>query len=263
MGLKEAVFGIGKVIGKNSPHILTAVGIASYISAIVMAAKAAPKAKPAYDRVKEEYDEAIESGADRVDATVDLVHGILSDVAPYYVGVGGTAILGTVCVIAADRVHVKRNTAIMAAYTLSEKALDIYQEKVVEKLGDKKHTAVMDEIAASDDPFGKDPANVDILDPEGVLCYDHVTGRYFKSSIEAVRSAEADVVKRLIDETVVPLNDLYYELGMTDVSVIGDVLGWDAGRTKLDIHFTSMLDKNGVPCLVLNYRTCMINGTLL
>ena len=263
MDLRLLAKGAGALIRKNSPHILTAVGIASYISAIVMAAKAAPIAKPELDHALELRKEAIEADESKTDATADCTKYIVDNVAPLYLGTVGMAVLGTACVIAADKVHTKRQTALMAAYTISEKALDVYQEKVIKRLGEKKHEAVMDDIATDEEPFAKKPDKIEVLDSEGVLCYDHVTGRYFKSSIENVRSAESAVVKRLLDETMVSLNEFYAELGLNDVSVIGDALGWDATRTGLDIHFTSMLDNDGVPCLVLNYRTCVVNSGLL
>ena len=259
MGMKDVAFALGKAVSKNSPHILTALGIASFVSAVAMTAHVAPKAKPIVDEIMEEHKEALDNGADKVDAAVDMAEAVAKRVAPLYLGVGGTVLLGTVCVIAADRIHVKRQTALIAAYTLSEKALDLYQEKVVEKLGQAKHEKVLDAVAEDGNPFD-DPKDIDVLDPEGVLCFDHVTGRYFKSSIEAVRAAEGRVSKRLIDETIIPLNAFYDELGLTDVSEIGELLGWDISRQKLDVHFTSMLDKDGVPCLVLNYRTCIVNG---
>lgn len=261
--MKQIAFGIGKMIGKNSPHILTGLGILSYTSAIIMTAKAAPIAKPRYDAIKKAKDERLANGEDKADVTTDFVRDTVDEVLPLYLGAISLSVMGTVCVIAADRVNVKRQAALLAACTISEKALDIYQSKVIEKLGSGKHEMILDEVAASDDPFGKNPEKVDIIDDEGVLCYDHVTGRYFKSSIEHVRSAEAAIVKRLIDDTVVSLNDFYTELGLDDISLIGDALGWDMLRVKPDIHFTSMLDKDGIPCLVLNYKTCVVNSGLL
>lgn len=263
MDVRLLAKGAGKLIRQNSPHILTAVGIASYISAIVMTAKAAPLAKPELDAALEARKTCIDNGGDTGEATAECTKDIIDNVVPLYLGAAGMALLGTVCVIAADRVHMKRQAALMAAYTLSEKALDIYQEKVIKRLGEAKHEAVMDDIAEDGAPFAEKPDKVEVIDNEGVLCYDHVTGRYFKSTIENVRRAEATVVKRLLDETMVSLNDFYAELGLNDVSVIGDALGWDTTRTRLDIHFTSMLDNDGVPCLVLNYRTCVVNSGLL
>lgn len=261
--IKDVVKTAGKLISKNAPHILTGLGIVSYVSAIVMAAKISPKAKPEYDRAMQSYEERLDEGEDKFDAGVDLAKDVAENVAPLYLGVAGMAVLGTVCVVAADKVHVKRQTAIMAAYTLSEKALDIYQDKVIQRFGKEKHNKVMDDIAESDKAFEQKPDKAEVLDPEGVLCYDHVTGRYFYAKIESVRAAEAYISKKLIDQTYACLNDFYSEMGMNDVSVIGDALGWDICRQKLDIHFTSMLDPNGVPCMVLNYRTCIVDSNLL
>ena len=261
MAIKDIAGKLGRAIGNNSPHILSALGVVSFVSAVVMTAKAAPKAAPAWEDIRNEYDSKVAHGEDSLDALVDAAERTAKEVAPLYLGAGGMVVLGTACVIAADRIHVKRQTTILAAYALSEKALDIYQEKVVERLGQSKHEKVLDAVAEDGTPFGElDGIRVDILDPEGVLVYDKVTGRYFKSSIEAVRAAEGAVSKKLIDETALPLSAFYEELGIPDLSDLGDFLGWDIGRCKLDIHFTSMLDPHGVPCMVLNYRTCIVNG---
>ena len=265
MALKEIVYGLGKLVGKESPHILTALGIGSFITGAVMAAKVAPMANPEIEKALEQRKEMIERGATKTEAAVEAAKEIAENAAPLYLGAFGMCVLGIVCVVAADRIHVKRNTALLAAYTVSERALDIYQSKVIEKLGEGKHEKVLDSIAEDDCPFDDDKKTktATIIDDEGVLCYDHVTGRYFQTKVESIRAAEAAIIKRLLDETVVSLNDFYTELGLDDVSVIGEVLGWDASRVKPDIHFTSMLDSKQVPCLVINYRTCIINGHLL
>ena len=261
MSVKKLVFDIGRAVSQNSPHILTAVGCGAYISAVIMAAKAAPEAKPAYEHHRAQYERALAEGKNRVDARMDFAEGIAKEVAPLYLGTGAMVVIGTICIIAADKIHIKRQGALMAACTLSERALDIYQDKVVERLGQAKHEEILDAVAEDGAPFDEiDGVRIDVLDPEGVLCYDKVTGRYFKSTIEKVRSAEGAVSKKLIDETAIPLSAFYEELGIPDISDLGDFMGWDVGRCKLDIHFTSMLDHNGVPCLVLNYKTCIVNG---
>ena len=48
----------------------------------------------------------------------------------------------------------------------------------------------------------------------------------------------------------VTLNDFYYELGL-DGTKMGNMLGWNIDKGYIDLAFSSQLDANGTPCLVI------------
>lgn len=59
------------------------------------------------------------------------------------------------------------------------------------------------------------------------------------------------------DEIYISLNDLYFELGLDNIK-LGDELGWNIDKGYIDINFSSQLDANGTPCLVLDYRVAPV-----
>ena len=46
---------------------------------------------------------------------------------------------------------------------------------------------------------------------------------------------------------------LAYEIGLSDIDV-GSNLGWDIDKGYIDLDFSSQLDENGTPCLVVGHH---------
>jgi hypothetical protein len=85
------------------------------------------------------------------------------------------------------------------------------------------------------------------------LCYDTISGRYFKSDIEKIRKIVNDLNLRLRDENSISLNEFYYEFGLDSIK-IGDDIGWNISiNGYIEPHFSSQLASDGTPCLVLDY----------
>ena len=79
-----------------------------------------------------------------------------------------------------------------------------------------------------------------------------MSGRYFESDIEKLRKAVNDLNRRMRDEIQITLNEFYYEIGLDSIK-IGDSLGWDIDKGYIELEFSSQLDKDGVPCLVIGH----------
>ena len=84
------------------------------------------------------------------------------------------------------------------------------------------------------------------------LCYDVLSGRYFKSKIDKIKKAENDLNRRMRDEMYISLNDFYYEVGLEPIK-LGDDLGWNIDNGYIDLRFSSQLATDGTPCLVIDY----------
>ena len=85
------------------------------------------------------------------------------------------------CIIAASNINHKRNAALATAYSLSESALKLYQEKVIETVGEKKEQQIRDEVAK--EQIARNPVSkneVIVTSSGNTLCYDVLSGRYFK-----------------------------------------------------------------------------------
>ena len=84
------------------------------------------------------------------------------------------------------------------------------------------------------------------------LCYDALSSRYFKSSVNTLEKAEITLNRRLMDEMWVSLNEFYWELGLSS-SQVGDDLGWHIDDGKIELRLSTQLSDNDEPCIVINY----------
>lgn len=237
-----AIRNMQTAVKKHSPEILTGIGIAGMITTTVMAVRATPKALILIDDKKEEL-EADELTPKEIIQTAWVCY--------IPAAVIGTASIA--CLIGASSVNIRRRAALATAYSLSESALKEYQEKVVETIGEKKEQSIRDAVAK--DKIEKNPVSsreVIITEKGNTLCYDAVSGRYFKSDIDKLKKAENELNRRMRDEMYISLNDFYYEIGLNRTS-IGDELGWNIDNGYIDLSFSSQLADDGTPCLVIEY----------
>jgi hypothetical protein len=235
--------GIRGAITKHSPEILTGIGIAGMITTTIMAVRATPKALILIKEKKEEND------VDKL-TPIELIKTTWTCYIPSAI-TGGLSII---CLIGASSVNARRNAALATAYTLSESALKEYQEKVIETIGEKKEQTVRDAIAK--DRIDKNPVSsreVIITEKGNTLCYDAISGRYFKSDIDKIKKAENELNRRMRDEMYISLNEFYYEIGLNPIG-IGDDLGWDIDHGYIELSFSSQLADEGTPCLVIDYQ---------
>ena len=229
---------------KHSPEILTGVGIAGMLTTVVLAVQATPKALRLIDEKKADIPE--EESIPRIEA--------VKAAWKVYVPAVLTGILSTICLIGANSVNQRRNAAIAAAYSLSESALKEYREKVVETIGERKEQGIRDDIAK--DRITENPVRKVIVSDRGsTLCYDSLSGRYFKSDIEKLRRIVNDLNRRMRDEMFISLNDFYCAVDNPDLgpTKLGDMLGWNIDKGYIDLNFSSQLTTYGTPCLVLDY----------
>lgn len=180
LNLSNISKGIRTAVTKHSPEILTGIGITGMITTTIMAVRATPKALI-----------LIEERGNSL-TPIETVKAAWT----CYIPAAITGCLSIVCLIGASSVNVRRNAALAAAYTLSESALKEYQEKVVEHIGEKKEQSVRDAIAK--DKLNRDPVadrQVILTDKGSTLCYDAISGRYFKSDIDKIKKAVNDINK--------------------------------------------------------------------
>ena len=241
---------------KHSPEILTGIGITGMLTTVILAVRATPQALVCISTAEDDkFNAQVDAGKDP-EEVVDKLTPIETVKAAWkcYIPAAVTGTMSTACLIGASHVSTKRNAALATAYTLADAALKEYQDKVVETIGEKKEQAVRDAIAK--DKIEKDPVTnreVIITDRGNTRCYDAISGRYFTSDIETIRKAENVLNKRLMDEMYISLNEFYWEIGL-DSTEIGDELGWNIDNGLIELTFSSQLSRDGVPCLVVNYR---------
>lgn len=228
-------------IGKHSPEILTGLGIAGMVTTTILAVKATPKALMILEDAQYEKKDTL-TVPEKVKACWKC-----------YIPAAVTCTTSIGCLIFANTVHAKRTTALATAYKLSETALTEYREKVIETIGEKKEKEVRDKVDR--DKIEKNPVSkteVIITEKGNTLCYDAISGRYFKSDIEQIKKIENILNRRMMSDMYVSLNEFYDELGLEHTE-IGAELGWNIDRGLIDVNFSSQIADDGTPCIVVNY----------
>lgn len=234
---------VRQFVNRRSPEILTGIGIAGMLTTTVLAVKATPKAMELIEeRKNEECTDYL--------SPLEIVKVAWKPYIPAIV----TGVTSTFCLIGASSVHLKRNAALATAYKLSETAITEYREKVIETIGEKKEKTVRDKVA--EERVRKNPVSkneIFVTNTGRTLCFDPISARYFYSSIETIKRAENNLNKEMIHafSGYVSLNDFYDEIGLEHTSV-GDDLGWNTEKL-IDISFSSQLNDNGEPSVVLDY----------
>ena len=251
-GIQKATQKLGQIILQNSPTILTGLSVAGLFTTVIMAVKATPKA---LQLIKEEEDYRedacmVSQGVDPDLLTkLDVIHITWQCYIPAMI-MGGVTIA---CIIGANSIHLRRNAALASVYSLTEATLKEYQAKVVETLGEKKAQNIKDEIAK--DTIKNHPLNdkeIIITGKGDTLCYDVLSGRYFKNDIENIRKTQNDLNRDLMSEMFISLNEVYYALKLSNTKMGNDV-GWNIDDGMIDFNFSSQLTEDGVPCLVVDY----------
>lgn len=242
VNLSNIVNGAQITLKKHGPEILTGIGIAGMITTTALAVKATPKALMLIEEKKLDLD------TDEL-KPIDVVKTVW----PCYIPAAISGTVSIACVVGANSVNARRNAALVTAYTLADSSLKEYREKVVETLGEKKDKAVRDAVAK--EKIEKDPVErkeVIITETGNTLCYDALSGRYFKSDVDKIRKAVNEINRRLTFNSYVSLNDLYSEIGL-DPTGLGDSLGWSIDTGLIDLDFSSQLTAKDEPCVVLDF----------
>lgn len=259
-GMSKIVKSAKISLSKHSPEILTGIGIAGMITTTFLAVKATPKALKLIERRKEELDD--EKFSNHMDEGGDLrdyhvveklkVSEVIKTTWKCYIPAAVTSVASIACLVGASSVHIKRNAVLATAYQLSETALTEYKEKVIETIGEKKEKVIRDKV--NKERIEKNPVsqnNVILTEKGNTLCYDHLSGRYFKSDIDKINKAVNAINNRILHDYYASLNDLYAELGLYSVS-LGDHMGWNSDMGLLEVDFSSQLNDDGNPCLVMD-----------
>lgn len=232
---------------KHSPEILTGIGIAGMVSSTVLAVKATPKA---LDLIARAEDEKFDNGHGEPLTKLEVVKAAWKP----YIPAAITCVSSIACLIGASSVNSRRNAALATAYKFSEAALAEYKDKVIETIGEKKERTVRDKVAekhVKENPVSKN--EVVITQKGETLCYDHHSGRYFKSDIDRIKKAEIALNKRMITDMYVSLNEFYDELGLQHTPM-GDELGWNIDHGIIDISFSSQIADDDTPCIVIDHN---------
>lgn len=187
----------------HMPTILVVIGVGGFAATVGEAIHATPKAVRELEALK---------NAEEEPTIVDKGKVVVKN---YW----RTALLGTLsigCFIGAQKENLRRQAALSAAYSLSEKALSEYKSKIVEQLGDSKADKIDDLIVQ--DKVASVPTTVveNYISGTGALFMIEWTGAVFRGDIQTLKSIVNDLNDDMFKnfDNEVSLNDVLSEISL-------------------------------------------------
>lgn len=235
----------GKFITDNSPLILTGVAAVGVVSTAVLAVRAVPRTVRWIDEQPNLHE--------LPELAYPSAKAIVKEVWKDYIPALAVGTVTIVCIIGAQTVNTRRTAALATAYSLTETAFREYQNKVVETIGANKEDKVRAAIAEDRTAANPPSQNLIVTDNGEVLCYEMLTGRYFKSDIEKIRKAQNDINAQVINDMYASQNEFYRMIGLPTTGM-GEELGWTTSN-MMEIMFSAILVEGKTPCIAVAYST--------
>lgn len=233
---------------KHEPEILMGMGISGLIFSTVWAVRATFKASKAIRDYKDskQIDKITPKEAFKLTWR-------------YYLPVVASTTLSVPCVIAGNRVSSKRYAALATAYTISEAALQEYQDTTREIVGEKKAKQIQETVDAKKIEETYKGGNQIILTGNGEsLFFEPLSGRYFKSNWNDIAKAANELNANALSNMngQITLNEWFNRLGLEDTE-IGDTMGWQLDNNPhnlIVIEISSHITKDNIPCGSISYK---------
>lgn len=239
-----------KFIMKNSPTILTILGVGMMGGATVKAIMETPAAAEELAKLEEDTELSHKEYLKKK-ARVIFYH---------YWMTAALAFGGAGMIFWGHHVTLGQTAAAIAAYNMKAEELQKLEKKIADTDGEKRLDKLREEILKDqiqDDVDVLDDAEIVDTGRGKMLCYEVISGRYFYSDIEKIRKSLNDMNDWINDsrqygeETDVSLNEWYDYLGLERTKV-GNKLGWH--NKLVNLVFTSVLTRKDIPCLAIGYK---------
>lgn len=231
---------------EHSPELLISAGIVGMVSSTVLAVKATPKALELMENKKEDLGVTYLTKKEAIEAAWKE-----------YIPSAGLGLISGACIILGTSTNMKRNTALATVYAISENTLKEYKKQTKAVVGEEKAREIDSAVAKA---RIKEKTVIEVKDSEYIhstgngdtLIYDSLSGRYFRSSANAVERAVNAFNKKLLDDYTGSLNEFYNELDIPTIGA-GNMIGWKSDSDMLEISFDSDMDALNNPFLILTY----------
>lgn len=240
----------GRTISNNSTSILSATAVAGVVATAVLTARAQKRVEIVLQSnmgeppPAEVYSPGISK--EKMQAYIKL---FWKDYIPP--AVAGLATIA--CIVGANQIGLRRQAAMLGAYTLVDGAFRQYKDEVISQFGETKERKVVDEIAARQIDENPPDSQIILVGGGEQLCYDTLSGRYFHSDAETIRQAALNVNESIIKDMWASLNEFYGYLGL-DSTVLGEEMGFNLDHL-IDLEFTSHLAQGKTPCLAITHKS--------
>jgi Family of unknown function (DUF6353) len=255
IGLTGLVRRAKYLVNDNSTTILTGMGVTGTVTTAYLSGRASFKAAQLLEQDKGVREELL-SEAGNGNGTVivpDLpLHSKVRLTWRLYIPAFGVGVTTITSIVMANKIASKKIAALAIASGISERALQEYKAKVVERFGERDEMKIRDELAQ--ERVNKHPISsreVILAGTGEVLCYDQHSGRYFQSTVENIKRAENKINHDLNNFMHASLTEFYDEIGLPATSY-SDSVGWNSNN-QLEIAFSTVMSSNDQPCIAIDF----------
>ena len=247
MGVKNALTNAGVFLKNNSPTILMLMSIGGIALTVITAHNDTLKAEDIL------YSEGIDPKNRRE---------VIKATWKCYIPTAISSVSTAACMVGSHYCSNKQKIALSNAYLLSQTTLHEYQKKVIEKIGENKERAVMEEtvksIAEQQAPranFLTDFKDAVITGHGNTLLYSIPDKTYFRSDINYLKSVMNDINAKLISgyDSLFDWNYIRISFGIP-IDDDGNFSGVNVDH-MLELTFSPELMDNGDVRVNMNYRT--------
>ena len=244
--LKPLLRKSGRFLVKNSPHILMAVGTTAGISAVISAVKAVPAAEDARKAAKRKKNEESED-IYVVDLTIPET---IKACGKYYAPAVSLELLSLICFWGAHGIDIRRQAVLSGLCATAEQALQEYQKKVQQMIGDKAEGEIRNSISQDKVENLPAPANNWYIDSEQEDTFIF-KDQYFRSCMRKVKEAQNDANWEMIQHMYISESEVMWLLD-PDHRYLKP--GWESGQVGwsidrllvFDIHWVTGPDKRPI-----------------
>lgn len=175
------------------------------------------------------------------------------------------------CVVASDRLHVKKELALAAAAAFWQQRYNKLDAKMVEALGKEKAKELKNEIYKEEMPKDELKKAAETGKDDGkMLCYEPYTKQFFRASKEQLMWAELTANKMFCMRGGTKLNDIIDLFPGCKPKPEGETIGWfldDTGCFNASYYFPGCSHQyidiqpypsevDGIECLIIHYGLC-------
>lgn len=260
-GVLQRVDQLKVLLEAHSTTILTGVGVGGTVATSVLTGRASMKAARLIDLEKQkaisakgvvdvlEADDIEPGELWRADSQFGKAQ-IIKLVWRLYLPPVAAGVTTITAIVVANKISSKKIAALAVAGGISERALQEYKEKVVEKLGERQDQKIRDEVA-QDRINNYPPGEVIVAGTGEVLCYDMLTGRYFMSTVETIKQAENAINHDMLNHAGASLAEFQDHLGLP-ATPYTDSVGW-SGSDLVHVVLSTTMSPDKRPCIAVNF----------
>lgn len=236
MKMKDFMQTINKFLDENAPTVLAVMAGVGVVGTAIMAVNDTLKAEKVINDKKPQ-------------TTKEKVKETWTCYVPTVVTAGTTIF----AIGMSNHISRTRILALTSALALNANSFKEYKTKVEELLGKKEATKVQDAVA-QDKVLAKHPQDIGFQPSGTIRCMDSVTGQEFFATTAELAKAESEVNRALYTDNWYSFSDLLWTYGCR-ASALAQQIGWNVNDGPIQFNYTSCLNGDDIPVLVVNYST--------